>query len=64
MKKSTKKLLSIGLSILLLVSTVLFVFAVLFGAYNLLSMIDGHAASREVGSYLRSEYNATVLSRL
>ena len=44
--------------------TVLFVFAILFGAYNLLSMIDGHAASREVGSYLRYEYNATMLSRL
>lgn len=43
--------------------TVLFVFAVLFGAYNLLSMIDGQA-SREVGSYLRYEYNATMLSRL
>jgi len=43
--------------------TVLFVFAVLFGAYNLLSMID-RQSSREVGSYLRSEYNATVLSRL
>ena len=43
--------------------TVLFVFAVLFGAYNLLSMIDNHA-SREVGSYLRYEYNATMLSRL
>ena len=44
--------------------TVLFVFAVLFGAYNLLSMIDGQASSREVGSYLRTEYNATMLSRL
>ena len=44
--------------------TVLFVIAVLFGAYNLLSVIDGNAASREVGSYLRTEYNATVLSRL
>ena len=44
--------------------TVLFVFAVLFGACNLLSMIDGYAASREVGSYLRYEYNATVLNRL
>ena len=44
--------------------TALFVFAVLFGAYNLLSMIDGQASSREVGSYLRTEYNATMLSRL
>jgi len=43
--------------------TVLFVFAVLFGAYNLLSMLDSQS-SREVGSYLRSEYNATMLSRL
>ena len=43
--------------------TVLFVFAVLFGAYNLLSMID-RQSSREVGSYLRIEYNATLLSRL
>lgn len=43
--------------------TVLFVFAVLFGAYNLLSMIDGHS-SNEVGIYLRYEYNATMLSRL
>ena len=43
--------------------TVLFVFAVLFGAYNLLSMIDGHS-SNGVGSYLRTEYNATMLSRL
>ena len=44
--------------------TVLFVIAILFGAYNLLSVIDGNAASREIGSYLRTEYNATVLSRL
>ena len=44
--------------------TVLFVFAVLFGAYNLLSMLDSQSSSREVGSYLRTEYNATVLSRL
>ena len=44
--------------------TVLFVFAVLFGAYNLLSIIDGQASSREIGSYLRTEYNATMLSRL
>ena len=44
--------------------TVLFVIAVLFGACNLLSMIDNRAASREVGSYLRSEYNATMLSSL
>ena len=44
--------------------TVLFVIAILFGASTLLSMIDGRASSREVGSYLRTEYNATVLSRL
>jgi len=44
--------------------TVLFVFAVLFGASKLLSMIDGQSSSREVGSYLRYEYNATMLSRL
>ena len=44
--------------------TVLFVFAVLFGAYNLLSMLDSQSSSREVGSYLRYEYNATMLSRL
>jgi len=43
--------------------TVLFIFAVLFGAYNLLSMIDRHS-SFEVGSYLRTEYNATLLSSL
>ena len=43
--------------------TVLFVFAVLFGAYNLLSMLDRNS-SREVGSYLRYEYNATLLSSL
>ena len=43
--------------------TVLFVCAVLFGAYNLLSMIDG-SSSREVCSYLHYEYNATMLSRL
>ena len=44
--------------------TVLFVIAILFGASSLLSMIDSRTASREVGSYLRTEYNATVLSRL
>ena len=44
--------------------TVLFVFAVLFCASKLLTIVDGHAASQEVGSYLRTEYNATVLSRL
>ena len=43
--------------------TVLFVCAVLFGAYNLLSMID-RQSSREIGSYLRTEYNATMLSSL
>ena len=43
--------------------TVLFVIAVLFAAYNLLSMVD-RQSSREVGSYLRYEYNATMLSRL
>lgn len=44
--------------------TVLFVIAVLFGASSLLSLIDGHATSSEVGSYLRYEYNASMLSRL
>ncbi len=44
--------------------TVLFVFAVLFGAYNLLSLIDGQSASREVGAYLRYEYKASALSQL
>lgn len=45
--------------------TVLFVLAVLCGAYILLSMIDGHHAdAREVGSYLRTEYKASSLSSL
>ena len=43
--------------------TVLFVCAVLFGAYALLSLLD-RQSSRAVGSYLRSEYNATMLSSL
>ncbi|MBR5560036.1 MAG: hypothetical protein IKU73_01320 [Clostridia bacterium] len=45
--------------------TVLFVLAVLCGAYMLLSVIDGHYAdSREVGSYLRTEYKASSLNSL
>lgn len=44
--------------------TVLFVIAVLTGAYSLLSIIDGQASSREVGSYLHYEYKATMLSSL
>ena len=45
--------------------TVLFVLAVLCGAYMLLSAIDGHYAdSREVGSYLRTEYKASSLTSL
>ena len=45
--------------------TVLFVMAVLFGAYSLLSYIDGaRIEAREVGSYLHYEYNASMLSRL
>ncbi|MBQ2834569.1 MAG: hypothetical protein IJN79_02045 [Clostridia bacterium] len=44
--------------------TVLFVLAVLFGAYNLLSLIDGGRDSREVGSYLHYEYKASTLSSL
>lgn len=43
--------------------TVLFIAAILFGAYSLLSMID-RQSSREVGSYLRYEYNTTLLSSL
>ena len=39
--------------------------AVLCGAYMLLSAIDGHYAdSREVGSYLRTEYKASSLTSL
>jgi len=45
--------------------TVLFVMAVLFGAYSLLSYIDGaRVDSREVGSYLHYEYKASALSQL
>lgn len=45
--------------------TVLFVMAVLFGAYALLSYIDGNRAdSREIGSYLHYEYKASTLSQL
>lgn len=43
--------------------TVLFVIAVLFAAYNLLSMVD-RQSSREIGSYLHYEYNTTLLSSL
>ncbi len=44
--------------------TVLFVIAVLLGASSLLSLLDGRETSREVGSYLHYEYNASMLSRL
>lgn len=44
--------------------TVLFVIAVLFGASSLISLCDGRSTSREVGSYLHYEYNASMLSRL
>ena len=45
--------------------TILFVASVLCGSYFLLSALDnGSAQSREVGSYLRTEYNASMLSRL
>ena len=44
--------------------TVLFVAAVLFGASSLLSLVDNHTTSSEVGSYLHYEYNASMLSRL
>ena len=44
--------------------TVLFVVAVLFGASSLLSLLDRRTASNEVGSYLRYEYNASMLSGL
>lgn len=44
--------------------TVLFVIAVLLGASSLLSLVDGRSNSAEVGSYLRYEYNASMLSRL
>ena len=44
--------------------TVLFVLAVLFGAYNLISLLDGHVASREVSTYLHDEYKASALSQL
>lgn len=48
-----------------LMMTILFVAAVLCGSYFLLSALDnGCAKSREVGSYLHYEYNATMLSRL
>ena len=45
--------------------TVLFVMAVLCGAYSLLSYIDGNRMdAREVGSYLHYEYKASALSQL
>ncbi len=42
--------------------TVLFVFAILFGAYITFTQID--ASSTEVSSYLRTEYKASALSQL
>ena len=46
-------------------TTLLFVSAILCGSYFLLSALDNNAASsREVGSYLRYEYNASMLTRL
>ena len=45
--------------------TILFVSSVLCGSYFLLSALDnGSIKTGEVGSYLRTEYNTTVLSRL
>ena len=44
--------------------TILFVSAVLCGSYFLLSALDNRCESVEVGSYLRQEYNASMLSRL
>ena len=44
--------------------TVLFVIAVLFAFYMLLSFADGQrVSSHEVGSYLHYEYNMMPLSR-
>ena len=45
--------------------TILFVASVLCGSYFLLSALDsGRTESREVGSYLHYEYNASMLNRL
>jgi len=44
--------------------TILFVASILCGAYFLLSALDNGAQSREVGSYLHYEYNASMLTRL
>jgi len=45
--------------------TILFVASILCGSYFLLSALDnGCSESREIGSYLRYEYNASMLSRL
>ena len=45
--------------------TILFVSTVLCGSYFLLSALDqGRSESREIGSYLRYEYNASMLTRL
>ena len=45
--------------------TILFVASILCGSYFLLSAIDnGSVETREVGSYLHYEYNASMLSRL
>ena len=45
--------------------TILFVSGVLCGSYFLLSALDnGAMKTGEVGSYLRTEYNASMLSRL
>ena len=45
--------------------TILFVASILCGAYFLLSALDnGCTESREVGSYLHYEYNASMLTRL
>lgn len=44
--------------------TVLFVIAIMFAFYMLLSLIDGQrVSSREVGSYLHYEYNMMTSSR-
>ena len=45
--------------------TILFVAAVICGASYILSAVDnGRIESREVGSYLHYEYNASMLTRL
>ena len=61
--ESTQIILQIYESEAFSMLTVLFIAAILFGAYSLLSVIE-RQSSREVGSYLRYEYNTTLLSSL